>query len=441
LAGLLPTRDQARRLWRVYREAREQTGSSLVAAGRTGRFAASKIPKFARQARHSLQSSAVLREIETTRDQSPETPLLGIRVSGGLGDYLVIARFLRDLAQVTGPFRFDIYSSGQAQAQWVFGGLDGFRTWRHEVVFEQVFPAYHLAARISQFVILHSEVAQWQQLATWPALVEVTKAIIRFRPKIQPFIEHHPYLDGFLAQKAIYANRRRADFLHAMAEIPYTDDRLAIEAAPEEPRRHDLAPGRYVTIHNGFDTEFFTNNRRATKCYPHFDAVVALLRPRWPDLQFVQIGTHTSEPIPGTDLDLIGATSLKQAAGLIGGALLHLDNEGGLVHLARCFGVPSCVVFGPTPSAYFGYDGNINIDPSFCGGCWWINETWMSQCPRGFAAAKCMTEQDPEIVANAIDRFLVERLGPPDLASHRRSDPNLVAGALSASRLQEVQPC
>ena len=118
---------------------------------------------------------------------------------------------------------------------------------------------------------------------------------------------------------------------------------------------------------------------------------------------------HTSARIDEADLNLIGKTSLPEVAELIRGAVLHIDNEGGLVHLARAMGTVSCVVFGPTSSRYFGYAANINIDPTFCGGCWWINETWMNHCPRGFATARCMTEQPASAVADAADRFLRTR--------------------------------
>jgi hypothetical protein len=60
--------------------------------------------------------------------------------------------------------------------------------------------------------------------------------------------------------------------------------------------------------------------------------------------------------------------------------------------------VRGCVLFGPTLADYFAYPMNINLRPAECGGCWWINQTWMDQCPRGFPEAVCMTGHDPEHV-------------------------------------------
>jgi ADP-heptose:LPS heptosyltransferase len=196
-----------------------------------------------------------------------------------------------------------------------------------------------------------------------------------------------------------------------MAGIGYGGDRLPIAVDDVAFVQHGLRPAGYVTLHNGFDPRFFTQNDRATKCYPHFGEVARLLKQRWPGLTIVQLGTRTSERVADADLNLIGATTLPQAAGLIAHARLHIDNEGGLVHLARCLGVTCCVVFGPTPASYFGYAGNINIEPTFCGGCWWMTETWMDTCPRGFAAPRCMSEQDPRVVASSIVRFLAAEPG------------------------------
>lgn len=129
---------------------------------------------------------------------------------------------------------------------------------------------------------------------------------------------------------------------------------------------------------------------------------MALIKKALPDLLVVQVGaTATGEPIGNVDLDLTGKTKLSDVAAILKETLLHIDNESGLVHMARCFGVTSCAVFGPTPSDYFGYPANINIDPPVCGNCWWIKSSWMSLCPKGYENPKCLFEQPPEKIAAA----------------------------------------
>lgn len=392
---------RVKRLGRRFREIRRQSGTR-AAISYAARYAVAKAPVLLREARGAARRNSVARQIASVREDLDGVPLLAIRVTGGIGDRLVVARFMRDLAAYASDLRFDVYALGPDVTRWAFGGVPGFREAYDEAIFDFVIGEYDLALRVSQFVIMHEQTANWRRVRESPQLARVAANLIRFRPKIEAFVQHHPYLDGFLARVAVYANRTRADFLHHMAGIPYGGDRLGIGVADDEPGRRGLAPG-YITVHNGFDPEFVISGSRATKCYPHFGAVIDRLKSRYPQLRFVQVGTSaTSEPIAEADLNLIGLTSLPQVGALIAGALLHIDNEGGLAHLAACLGTTSCVVFGPTPADFFGYSGNINVSPSYCGGCWWINETWMSRCPRGFAEPRCLTEQDPESVAAAI---------------------------------------
>jgi hypothetical protein len=390
---------------RQFQEMHERTGSVWQATRFFVRFVAAKTPLLLRQAVQTTRRGSVLSDIDAARAAvGQDTPFLGLRVSGGLGDYLTIARFVRDLSRSGGGFTFDIYCTDPVRAKWVFSGVPGLRSCYDDILFDAAMAKYDLAAWIGQFVIFFEDVAQWDRLRARPDLAQAAKNAIRYRPKIELFIKNHPQLDGFLAQKAIYSNASRANYLHHIAGIPYGGDRFDIDLDHDAPLRHALRPGSYITVHNGFDPGFVVTAQRATKCYPHFGEVITLLKQHHPGLPIVQIGAGTSDRIDEADFHLLGKTSLREAAGLVKNARLHIDNEGGLVHLASCVGVTSCVVFGPTPSAYFGYTSNINIDPSFCGGCWWINQSWMNQCPRDFPTARCMTEQDPANVANAILR-------------------------------------
>ena len=369
-------------------------------------------------ARYTLFTLARLFVIKRARRDNlcsmSSVPIIGIRILGGAGDYIVIARFLRDLAEAIGPSRFDLYSNKPKLATWIFASLPGIRHSFDEATFAPVQAGYTLAAQISQFLLIEEHWIRPDSLRQHRDLQRIVAKVRAFRPVIEPIIAEHPRLDSFLAQKAIFANRSRHDYLHFIAGLEYGGDELDLAATGAVRQAHDLHERRYVTVHNGYDPNMVVSQGRATKCYPHFGQVISRLRDMHGDVVFVQVGIHTSEPIPEADIDLIGRTSLPEVAGLIRGALFHLDNEGGLVHLARAVGTASCVVFGPTSSRYFGYAANSNIDPSFCGGCWWVTETWMNHCPRGFASARCMTEQPAATVAEAAERLLLTLERGPD---------------------------
>jgi hypothetical protein len=342
--------------------------------------------------------------------------LVAVRINGGIGDCVVIARFLRDLSAQTEPLVLDIFYDSPQLAAWVFASLPECRSVRDATLWPEMTSGYPVALSVSQFVLVETtELPPPRLLRECPRFGTAVKSIMRFRSKIDIMVERHPYMDGFLAQTAVYMNFTRADFLHAMAGIAYSGPRLALPLDDHVIGRWALSGRPYITINNGFDVSFVMGSRSSTKCYPHFAEVVRLLKARYRGLIVVQLGASSSTPIPGVDVGLVGATSLAEAAAIISSAILHVDNEGGLVHIASSLGVRSCVIFGPTSADYFSYPENINLRPGFCGGCWWTNMTWMERCPRGFGEARCMHEQSPEAVVEAVrshlDAALTEKAG------------------------------
>jgi ADP-heptose:LPS heptosyltransferase len=412
-------RQRLRRLLRRTTQAYEDTGSRRVALRHLATLLGTKASLLAIHLRDVLRHAmpfrraAEVRRLEAIRAQGRLA--LAITVSGGLGDLIVIARHMRDLAAESEPFSFDVFAPSPGLATWVFSAVPGFDQAHPDTLEDIAGRPYDLRLRINQTVVLVHHSVRWARLRKAPHLARAVQHISRSRRRggLDPYIEHHPRPDNGLARKAVFANRTRHDFLHFLSGITPGGPRLDIAADDAALRRLGLTGRPFVTVHNGFDNSFVIAGPRATKCYPHFAAVVARLKAARPELAVVQIGTTTSEPIAGVDFDLIGKTGLPEVAGLLRAAALHLDNEGGLVHLAASYGRRSLVVFGPTPSDYFGYAGNINLDPPRCGGCWWVDELWMDRCPRGMAQPECMFDQPPE----AVLRFALAALDAPAGAS------------------------
>jgi len=346
-----------------------------------------------------------------------DMPYLAFVLTGGIGDYIVIARFIRDLGAHIGTMKFDTFSPNPGLAAWAFAKVPGFTAAYYDLVFDRVVAKYDVGIRLNQFAVVYREHIKWTSILRNHGLTQIVDNLIRYQPKIQLFVERHPYMDNELARAAVSGNANRQDFLHMMAGLPYGGHRLPLVQDPSVLARMGLRFGQYVTVHNGFDTGFVINGRRATKCYPHFGAVVTRLKRAFPDLQFIQVGTVTSEPIHECDHVLLNKTSLDEVVSLLANAALHIDNEGGLVHLAACLGTRSVVVFGPTPSDYFGYAENVNIDPPVCGNCWWTSQTWMDSCPKGYEEPRCMSEQSPELVAGHAIRVLTEMVENTDPGS------------------------
>ena len=241
MTAIAPIVRRAKQIIQHYRDVYERSGSVLTALRYTTRLITSKLPAALRQLRSLVQYRATGGRITTFRNRPDnQRPYLALKVTGGLGDCLVIARFLRDLAAQAGGFDFDIYTTQPSQAKWAFGSVDGLRDCHEATLFDVAHTNYDLAGRVNQFLTFETKSAVWSRLQARPALVEAARSTIRFRPKIEPFIQNHPYMDGYLAQRAVYANHSRRDFLHGIADIQYGGDRLDLPVGVGVAQRHGL---------------------------------------------------------------------------------------------------------------------------------------------------------------------------------------------------------
>jgi ADP-heptose:LPS heptosyltransferase len=333
-------------------------------------------------------------------------------LGGGLGDLLITANYLRDLEAYCGDLSFDVYCADLEWGSWALQHLPGLRHCYGPLAVPANNSVYALTLQIGQYPIVDETSTDMVVVESNPRLKAVVSRLRAFASQHEIEISRRPFLDAYIAQKAVYSNKTRADFLQHVSGIPVSGRQISLACDDGMEAKLGLTAKPFVTVHSGFDPNFIISTRSATKCYPYFDAVVALLKVRNPGLQVVQVGARNSQKIEGCHLDLRGCTDLPEVAGLLCKSLLHIDNEGGLVHVAAQLGTRSCVIFGPTPVDDFGYADNLNIRPPVCGGCWWINDSWMDQCPRGFSVPPCMERQPPGPIADKINEFLQDGRSP-----------------------------
>lgn len=400
------TRTRLERFATTFRQTRDRHGNRRALQYAT-RTIVVKLPRVFAHARAARRAGAVRAEIARARlDRIDGHPHLAVAITGGIGDFIVLARFFRDLHEAAGPFEFDVFAPIPKQALWIFSAVPGFRTAYNDIILDKILGEYDVALRANQMLLVYEDHVRWRALRGSPRLLDVVATAIKARPAIEVFAQNHPWMDNHLARSIVFQGHGRRDYLHRFAGIGYGGDVFGLRADSTAAARHGLRGRDYVTVHNEYDTGFVVSGKRATKCYPRFGAVIAILKQQFPGILFVQLGTTTSEPIAECDVNLLNRTSLEEAAGLIAGARFHLDNESGLVHLASAVGTRCGVVFGPTPAAFFGYPGNINIEPPLCGDCWWMTRTWMDMCAKGYGEPRCMTEQDPATVAARVSPAL-----------------------------------
>lgn len=170
--------------------------------------------------------------------------------------------------------------------------------------------------------------------------------------------------------------------------------------------RYQLEPKKYITINRGVDSNLSEN---CPKLWPleYYKKLVILLKEKYPNLKIVQIGANDKYGVINADLCLLGKTDIEETKILLKNSLLHVDVEGGLVHLNHILHGKSCVIFGPTSQIEFAYNENINIQSNAClQTCCWVIQNWQKECLRGINPPPCMAETTPENVLVAVSEFI-----------------------------------
>lgn len=168
-----------------------------------------------------------------------------------------------------------------------------------------------------------------------------------------------------------------------------------------------VSSGKFITLDTGLNREYSRKpNTRAWKI-ADWNELALLLKKKYPNTKVIQIGLKISdEDDIEADLNLNGKTDLEQVKILMKNALLHVDYDGGLIHLRHVLkGGPSVVLYGPSADAVHNYPENISVQANVCKPCEWTSPDWLSNCPKGYSYPKCMEAITPQMVMDRIEGF------------------------------------
>jgi len=176
-----------------------------------------------------------------------------------------------------------------------------------------------------------------------------------------------------------YAEKTDLDLIDSDLEIPMVD-RAGLFSGLKN--KYKL-PDQYITLSSGCD-----QNVGILKLWPEYkwESLIERLKKR--GYEIIQLGGKY-------DIELKGARYLRcdniiDLMYVLNRSLLHISNEGGLVHLAHAVGTKGVVLFGPTTPKLYGYPDNINIYQGVCPSCWWTVHGWSSKCKLGYQTCKNM---------------------------------------------------
>lgn len=187
-----------------------------------------------------------------------------------------------------------------------------------------------------------------------------------------------------------------------------SQDRIIVDLKKEYYKVYtNLKLTKYITINCGADMRRVRADQYPTKVWPisHFNKFICLFKKKYKDIEVIQLGADDQRRISGADRSIMGE-SIETVKHILKNSILHIDDEGGLVHLATALNTKCLVMFGPTPLEILGYPQNINISAQKCLGCFAYVSDWNANCMLGDKQTRCMSAILPQLVFEKASEYI-----------------------------------
>ena len=196
--------------------------------------------------------------------------------------------------------------------------------------------------------------------------------------------------------------------------LPIVDTKVYVPLMEEfeETYRALVEEGKtFITVNYGWGANAHGEEVVPAKIWPlkHYEQLISMIKSKYPTLQIIQIGRGNSPRLKLTDC-FLQDIHIEVIKYVLRDALLHIDSEGGMVHLATQLGTKCLVAFGPTPIFFFGYDNNINVLSGKCSNCFYLDADF-TKCIRGMKEPECMYSLLPEMMFKKFEEYMKDKKG------------------------------
>ncbi len=234
-----------------------------------------------------------------------------------------------------------------------------------------------------------------------PAILEYTEFCEKYKVYCRSAFRGNAYGMSKLCELEGRTIVQRGDIYHLLGitGIRYP---LFIDLREEDYLRFlGLENRTFITVQTGIDSIYKSHVKQWPAEY--WRDLIQRIRTKHAELVIVQVGNSGLCCVDEGrhDLNLLGKTDLEQIKVLLKNSRIHIDIEGGLVHLRNALqGGISIVLFGPTSAAFFGYADNCNIRSGVCSqSCYQMTTDWPYRCPKSKnEIGDCMQAIDAETV-------------------------------------------
>lgn len=329
---------------------------------------------------------------------------------GGLGDDIVSKKFLEDLRKLAdGSMSIDLYCTrrNRGYVEAIFQE-PWYQIYDEPNLYEWNKADYDVALQAEYILrVDHVSVDSLENEAP-----RLAKMMVSLRDSVDGYgLDCEP-----MCENSVHFARAHYCGWNAYAAMGHglldnTDDSVSIpmKTTGAERFRGLKLPKCYITLNYGWGTQDVRKGLPAKVwVFSYYEQLVKLIKSEFPELSLVQLGTPRSEIIEGIDF-FLNSETLETVKYILQQSCLHIDCEGGLVHLATQLGTKCAVLFGPTPESYFGYKSNINICANVCRPCYYVYNDF-TLCARRLKEPVCMFAITPKMVMESIGDYLRRKL-------------------------------
>ncbi len=324
-------------------------------------------------------------------------------LDGSLGDYIVLLKIVEVINEACPNNEVDIFvpKNKLVFAKTVFWGYKGIHGYYPNRFHERYAKYYDFAIKTTHYsevkYIAHNRVKKISSLL-YEKLIYLKKSESYFSCGVEK--DYYNFM-----MRCKFWGLTRYDAIGNGGILPTGNSFVKIFL--DDKYKYDFykwnSGKKYITTNYGIDMV-------RIKLWPkeYLEQLLAMIKFHRPDIEIVQLGGSNAPKLNNVDKYLFGK-SFEFAKYVLKNSMLHIDCEGGLVHLASQLGTKCVVVAGPTPIWYYGYKRNINIVATKCKDCAGVVPYWYERCMKGYEHPICMYSIKPQYVFDRIKKEIMQQ--------------------------------
>lgn len=328
---------------------------------------------------------------------------------GGFGDAIIQKKFITTLIGLSPKCKIDIYHiKADSFLSHLYNIDDNINKFINDngVLYHKLFDKYVIGITV-RGMFLEVDWVDDTKLKFLDCSLEDKIARLKLFIKNENLSLNIPAYVGF--SRKIYNGENCYTSFSNGGIFRITDDKVNIPLDNQYMEQYiglQFSNHRYMTINcgNGDSKDFKLLAKTWVPQY--YEETVALIKKNYPELYVVQVGDSAAYKIDGADAYVLGE-NIELVKYVLKKSILHLDIEGGLVHLGTQLGTKCLVLFGPTDERFYGYKQNINVKAGNCHGCYGLY-TDINKCARGMEKPECMYSITPELVFKEVNKYLCD---------------------------------